>query len=290
MNIRPLPPYFIVKLPRKKVDKVGSIYIPQTAQYMAFNLQCGEIVAIGSRAAKQIPQARVGHTLIIHHFVEANNEQDAKEDHLIHQTETDNYYAVTAVPDHNGKTCEAYGIWDGDRIIPNKEYVFFYPNVTVSKNVTPDNIEQSVENGTLEVTESGLITFKQWEEKREDTEAKMDFIKKEIQDLSKSGVTKPHIKQGIAEKESEMNKMSAAINKRKYIPLKIAFYNDELLVDFPDKSLTLDGGSAYVMNFAASTEVTFMDKTYIIAQSKYVGAVALGKNLSFRLNFDGQPN
>lgn len=245
----PHAPYFIIKIPRKRKEKIGTFFIPEVERYMGHNYQHGEIVGIGEGAAKHFPEAKVGHTLLVHHLVENMNEEEAREDHLVDQDDDYNYYVVTAY-EYAGKNIEAYGVWDGEKIIPNKDYIFLVPNND------PSELKQS---------DSGLFIFNNWKETREDLERKQAQIKDQSENLAKSNPQKEHIAKGIAEMEREMSNISVKINKREYLPFKIAAYNPEL----SEQAIE----TAYVYNIAAHTEISFMGKTYIVAMSKHIGGV-----------------
>src|SRR5688572_8388468 len=124
---KPFNPYFLVRTERIKEKeaktKIGSLYVSEGEALMQFNLSSAEIVDISEKAAAYFPEAKIGHQLLMHHFVLDVNEFAAREDHLVHQDDTYNYYVVTAY-EHNGKGSECYGVWDGEKIIPNREYVF----------------------------------------------------------------------------------------------------------------------------------------------------------------------
>lgn len=265
---RPHSPYFLIKISRKDKEKakekVGSIFVAPSQTFMQYNLQCGEIVDIGDGAAKYFPQAKIGHTLIIHHFCEANSDTEATEEHLVHWDDEYNYYVVTAY-EYNGKNVEAYGVWDGEKIIPNKDYVFLKTIVPVHKDLPPDEII----NQQLKVSKHGLLVFENWTDSRESKEAKMAEVKNEVESLSKSGTNKRHIQQGIAEKEMDMNKMSAEINKQKYLPYTVAYANIDLRIG----RRVAEGDTLYMLNIACSTEIKFNNVNYIVTKTKFIGCL-----------------
>src|SRR5688572_3754404 len=198
----PMPSYFLIRISREKEirqkQKIGSIIIPETQTFMMYNVQAGEIVAIGKKAAEYFPEAKIGDTLLCHHFVQGLNEHEAREDHLIHQDEVYNYYVVTCFDFHR-KSNETYGIWDGVKIIPNKDYIF----LEVPTKDDPTSPDEYI-NSALQKTTSSILTFTNWTESRETKADKMQRLKSEIQELSKSGAQKPHIAKGIKEKEFEL--------------------------------------------------------------------------------------
>lgn len=263
---RPMNPYFLIRLPRQKErdakEKQGRFYIHPTEAVMQYNLPSGEIVDISPKAAEYFPEAKVGHQLLLHHFVQGLNENEAKGDTLVHQDEEFNYYVVTAY-EHNGKGVEAYGVWDGDKIIPNKDYVFLS-----TEKVNTDLPLDELVNQSLEVTNSGLLVFKKWEETRESKEARQGMLKKEVEDLSKSGTHKAHIQKAIAEKEIEMGVISQEINQKKYKDFTISYANPELSEWFGRKVGA--GDRIATLNIAAYTKFTFMETEYIVSKTKYI--------------------
>lgn len=270
---RPHTPYFLVKIKREEEthnkSKLGSIIIPDTLRFMAYNTQCGEIVSIGKGAAKHFPEAKVGHILLMHHFVQGESEQDAREDHLIHQDEVYNYYIVTAY-EHYGKNVESYGVWDGEKIIPNKDYIFLeVKRPTMESDIDLEELGKQigfVPNVAMSESEGGLIIFKEWEQSRESMEERQAYLKEHNEYLTRSNPEKEHISKALIENEKEMGSIAVRLNKKEYIPFKIAYRNKELC----NANVTI----AYMYNTAATTEIKFMDKTYIVAKSKYVGALS----------------
>jgi hypothetical protein len=267
MNVpSPMPAYVLIKIDRKqqeqKKDKIGSIVIPVTQQFLMYNIQAGEIVAIGTKAKKHFPELEIGQTLLCHHFVESEGENEAREDHLIHQDKDYNYYVVTCFDFHR-KSNETYGIWDGEKIIPNKDYIFLEPPIKDDPK-TPDEYI----NSAIKKTASGILMFSNWTESRETKAEKMKRLKSEIQELSKSGAQKPHIAQGIKVKEHELERLSLDINNKSYQKYTIAAFNQELKNHLPEIET---GGSVYVLNIAAQTEIDFNGKKYIVAKTSYIG-------------------
>jgi hypothetical protein len=266
---KPHNPYFLVRTERVKEKeaktKIGILYVSEVEALMQYNLSSAEIVDISERAAKYFPEAKVGHQLLMHHFVIDVNEDAAREDHLVHQDDVHNYYVVTAY-EHNGKGAECYGVWDGEKIIPNKDFVFLEDEKTVRNDLPP---EEAI-NQSLEETATGLFLFKQWKDSREDKEQKQARLKKEVESLAKSGVNKPHIQQAIREKEREMEAIGIDINKQKYQFYTVAFSNPELTNWF-NRPVSA-GHTLAILNIAAQSKLKFMDKQYIICKSQYIAA------------------
>lgn len=266
---KPFNPYFLVRTDRIKEKesktKIGSLYVSEVEALMQYNLSSAEIVDIGEKAAQYFPEAKIGHQLLMHHFVIDVNEDAAREDHLVHQDDIYNYYVVTAY-EHHGKGVECYGVWDGEKIIPNKDFVFLEDEKAAVNDLPP---EEAI-NQALEKSETGLFLFKQWKDSREDKEQKQARLKKEVESLSKSGVKKQHVQEAIKEKEKEMEAIGNDINKQKYQYYSIAFANPELSQWF-GRPVT-SGDTLAILNIAAQSKLKFMDKQYIVCKSKFIAA------------------
>ena len=266
--LRPHSPYFLIRISRQeqatKQQKIGSIIIPETVRFMMYNVQAGEIVGIGDKAKTHFPEAKVGNILLVHHFVQGESEQEAREDHLVHQDELYNYYVVTCF-DFYRKGNETYGVWDGEKIIPNKDYIFLNVPVKNDPN-TPDEYIQSA----LHKNESGIFTFSNWSESRESKADKMKQLQRDIKELSKSGVQKEHIAKAIKEKEAELELLSIDLNVKTYVKHIVAAFHPDLLESIPNICI---GDAIYILNYAAETQIDFMDKKYIVAKTNYIGYV-----------------
>jgi hypothetical protein len=267
---KPFNPYFLVRTERVKEKesktKIGSLYVSEVEALMQYNLASAEIVDISEKAAKYFPEAKIGHQLLMHHFVIDVNEAAAREDHLVHQDDTYNYYVVTAY-EHHGKGAECYGVWDGERIIPNKDFVFLEDDKAAINDLPP---EEAI-NAALEKTDAGLFLFKEWKQTREDKEQKQANLKKEVESLSKSGVHKKHIQEAIREKEVEMGAIGSDINKQKYQSYQVAFANKELSEWF-NRDIT-GGETLAILNIAAQSKLKFKGKEYIVCKSKYIACL-----------------
>ncbi len=267
---KPFNPYFLVRTDRIKEKesktKIGSLYVSEVEALMQYNLSSAEIVSISEKAAKYFPEAKVGHQLLMHHFVLDVNENAAREDHLVHQDALHNYYVVTAY-EHNGKGTECYGVWDGENIIPNKDFIFLEPDNAIADTLPP---EEAID-AAIKKTESGLFIFKEWRQSREEKEQKQAQLKKEVESLSKSGVNKPHIQQAIKEKEKEMETIGNDINRQKYQSYTIAFANRELCEWF-NRPVT-GGDTLAILNIAAQSKLKFMGKEYIVCKTKYIACL-----------------
>lgn len=266
-----MPNYFLVKCSiqeqEERMSKVGSIIIPVGHRYMVYNMEYGEIVAVGSRAAQLFPPAKVGMTLIMHHFVQGESDRESEEEHLIGKDDSYKYYLVTCCA-FNGKRNETYGVWDGQKIIPHPDFVFLAPEPPRQSADAKDFIDSAVTQ-----TAGGLLVFKEWKETQETLTEKMDKIKNKIQSLSKSGLNRPHIRQQIFYLEEELEKISRQLNTITYEPYEVE-YAPEILSsrEWFNRPIT-KGRKLYIQSNAANTVINFRESHYRIAKLDNIGFI-----------------
>ncbi len=268
MNLKPLPPYFLIRIPKKeqkeRMDKIGSIYIPYNHVFMTRGMQFGEIMAIGADARSQFPEARIGHILLVHHFIEGKQTEDADHgEHLIHEDDRFNYYAVTAAS-FNGKANETYGVYDGEKIVTHPEFIFLDAEQPPVNDLTPD---QFIDKATKKI-KSGLIVFKEWKEDRKTIKDRIDFLKNEIEQLCKTKPT-PELNKAIEGKEREMAALGKKMNQKKYEQYTVAASNPLINEWFGSEIKT--GDKIYCLNIASKTTIEFMGKEYRVVKTTYVG-------------------
>lgn len=269
-KIKPMPPYFLIRISRvaqiAKRSKIGVIEVAPSETFMVYNVQYGEILAIGSRAKKYFPEAKVGHTLLCHHFVQDTSDHEAKINHLVHQDKEYNYYVVTAyeIP---GKKNETFGVWDGKKIIPNKDYVFLEPEKPAITWQTPDDYIDSA----MKKTQSGLLIFNEWKDNKEAKIKRMQKLKAEIGSLCRTGMSNPTARQMVVNKEAEMERISVDLNKIRYQPYRVVAA-PKLLSELFDKKITA-GTDIYIRDGAADYGIEVFGKNYRIAKvdAEYIG-------------------
>lgn len=258
MQLIPLPPYFIIKIniekQKERKEKIGSFYVHHAHAHMQRNMQEGEIVQMGTIASKNFPQAKIGDTLIVHHFVEGSEKEKSS---LIYSDDTFNYYNVTS-SDYNGRRNETYGIWDGEKIIPHPDFIFIDPEIKQNEIAA----DEFIETNTKQV--GSLILFTNWTETRESKEEKAQTIMQEIKSQSKGKSLSDSTTRGIEEKQREAEKITASLNEKKYLPFKVAYYNPAFNIK----------EKVFALSMAANLELEFMEKTYIVIQTKYCVATA----------------
>ncbi len=270
MQLLARPNFFIVKISKaaqkERKGRQGSLFIVTGDKDEKRNLQCGEIFGIGSAAAELFPDAKVGQTLILHWLVESK-----EKDNKFWEDEEFNYYHVTAV-ECNGRPNEAYGVWDGEKIIPNPEYLFLEITQTES-DIDLNKLTKETGIGVcrpMAETESGFLVFKEWKETRVEKEERMAKINNEIASLTKTKMS-PGVAVGVARKEEELAIISNEINSKKiefYVLAAISpLLNDEIEVSMGKRVEV--GERVGCLNMATQTTIEFMGKEYIVCLSKH---------------------
>lgn len=266
--VRPAKPYFLVRIAKKeqkeRLQKTGMFYNPVEV-FMKRNMQSGEIVAIGEKAKEVFPEAKEGNILIFHHFVEGDTE--SRKDSLVFEDEDFNYYVISSYM-QNGKDTECYGVWDGHKITPHPDYIILQSAPPVKELPKDDFINQALREVSIPGSNSTLFLFNEYNVTREDKLETLSRLKREVMELSKSRMTK-EISHAIQDKEHEMEAISQEINKTTYKPYTIAYVN-KIVSEWFDRPVKSDD-TIYCLNAACQTEVEFMDKTYIMCESKYIG-------------------
>lgn len=241
------PFFFIVKINKTQQKKTrefdGALAVSHAYKYMQHEIQYGEIVSMGTLAQELFPTVKEGHILIFHHFVTGKGIEDREDNpYLIYSDDDFNYYTVT-VKSYNGDRNLTYGVWDGEKIIPHKDFIFL-----------------NSEDQKKEVVETnGLVEIKNWSESRDKKTGRMEEAKSQIMELTKTNV-KAELIPEIKKRETQMNAISAEINKKQFQLYKVA-YSHPSLPQFKE---------AGILNIACHTKVAFMDKEYLIAPIKYL--------------------
>jgi hypothetical protein len=283
-----MPAFFLVRIPkeaqRERLEKIGILYYPPAYVYMKRGMQCAEILKIGSAAHEFFPEAKVGDILIVHHFIEGKVSGMRDKFFMVHSDEDWNYYCVTAFC-FNGDRNNTFGVYDGEKIIPSKDYVFFEIDQTPTSDF-PDFMLDVPWGGKIHTNiafqqaDADLVVPKYRKKTRTEMIEKMAENKKEIMKLARWPI---HLDKKINEKvtpmikrlEAENDALSKQINKRQYEAHILYAFNDELLKTVNPN--LRKGDRAYVLNIAAYMQVEFMGVEYIVSESKYVSIKAPNK-------------
>lgn len=280
------PPYFLVKISKSdqddKREKLSKhIYAHSSHVYMTRELQFGIIEQIGSAAHEFMPQAEVGDYLLMHHFVSGKKDGRGYNFYIIDSDNEFNYYMVNAF-EFNGERNLSYGIAKGTTIIPNKDYIFLEKEEDIS---TIDGIDIP-----MEVSKGGLFIPKKGNKSRSQIGAEMKKNMARCQQLARN-IPQDHLEEimmrenhekreimeysfkEIKRLEAENIKLSKELNKRKYELFKIAYinleWNESVKESFGEE--LYPGQMVYMLNIACHTEIEILNKTYLIAESKYFG-------------------
>lgn len=222
--------YFLVKIDKqsqnKKRSKVGSIYIPENFQDMAYNLQYGEVVAIGHKAAKEFPQAEIGDILIFHHHVEYKprvaGDNTYQDTHLVETL--DNFDEIRTVD----ISYEVFGVikTETQTIIPFRNFVFCH------EEFKPASFQQ---------TSSGIYMPDAWEASQQQMVDKLEELKMEIDNLRSSNQYQNvaanqgeilQIEKTIASINKEREEITRKMNKERYMELTLLYINEETISYF----------------------------------------------------------
>jgi hypothetical protein len=272
MNIRPMPPFILIKIykdaQRFRKEKIGSLYYPPAYVFMKRNCQAGEIVKIGHGSHKEFPEAKIGDALICHHLVE-NHEKSF----FIYSDDVFNYYLVTTLY-FNGDRNLTFGVWDGKKLIPNKDYIFLEPEQEPENEMAPfdfnvPGLGKLVTNMPFKEAANGIVTIKPKKLTREDLSAKMKANILEIKKLSRwLPIMREKVTPMIRGLEMENERLSKEINTVKCESHIVAACNPE----FSREQGVYPGDSIFILNIACYMTVEFMGKEYVIAESKYIQA------------------
>lgn len=243
MILKAAPFFFIIRIDKQKQKETrefdGQLAISPNYVFMQHETQNGEIVSIGSTAKGLFPKAKEGDILLFHHFVTGKGIEDREASpHLIHSDENYNYYNVTVVS-YNGERNLTYGVWDGEKITPHKDFVFL----------------EVVENESEVVENDSLVEIKNWSESRDKKGDRMKEIKNTIVELTKSAAN-ADLKAEIEKREKTMNKISKEVNKKQIEVYKVAYSKEPI-------------NEVGILNIACNTKILFLNKEYIIAPTKY---------------------
>lgn len=267
-----MPPFVLIKIykdaQRFRKEKIGSLYYPPAYVFMKRNCQAGEIVSIGKRAQKELPEAKPGNALICHHLVE-NHEKSF----FIYSDDVFNYYLVTTFY-FNGDRNLTFGIWDGEKIIPNKDYIFLEVEKEPESDL-PDldlpfgGIGHIKTNMPFTQAANGIVAIKPRKLTREDLSNKMKANILEIKKLSRWLPIMPEkVTPEIRRLEIENERLSKEINTVVCESHVVAACNPE----FSKEQGVRPGDSIFILNIACYMTVEFMGKEYVIAESKYIQA------------------
>jgi hypothetical protein len=272
-----MPPFFLIRIPkeaqRQRLEKIGILYYPPQFAFMKRGMQCGEIIMIGDSAHQYFPDAKVGDILINHHLVEGKATDNKRKVYMIDEDQDWAYYVITGFC-HNGERNMTFAVWNGGRIITNKDYIFLEP-VPEPESEMPDfdinapGLGRVVTNMPFKQAANGIVTIKPRKLTREDLSAKMKENILEIKKLSRwLPIMREKVTPMIRGLEMENERLSKEINTVICESHVVAACNPEFSRDHN----THPGDNIFILNIACYMTVEFMGKEYVIAESKYIQA------------------
>lgn len=275
-SFQPMPSYFLVRIPLKdqqeRLEKVGNIYLHPKYIYMTRGMQCGEVVAIGEDAGNYFPEAKIGDLLLFNHLIEGKRDDKRQRFYFIHEDDKFSYYAVTGFAG-NGERNMSYAIWDGSKIVPNKDYIFLE---TETKNTQSEQFEFNIRGNRYKpdigfsVSKSGILIADERKKTREEVREIMKVNMDRMRHLSMF-MSNPIAIQEIESLQIENAKYSTEINTRRYEPHIVHAindeYNDGVLESFGEK--VNPGETVLILNIACDYKIEFNKKEYIVSETQY---------------------
>lgn len=225
--------------------------IPEGTEDMRFNLQFGEIVSIGTKAAKEFPEALIGDMLLVHHSVEykqrAQGDKNWNDWHLL-ETDNDFEYRIAHC------TKEVLGVWkrelagSANAIIPYRDFIFCHSNIKKSSFLIKD----------------GIYQHDSWEASMEDMTEKLEILKNQIEELNTSTVMhqrdndhnykqREEIRSAIDKIQEERRSLTKKMHQKKLVECTVIFIhpltNIEYLTDIqPGDIIGVDLGMIYPLD------------------------------------------
>lgn len=241
MSLQALSPYILVKVPKsveiEKREKDGVLYLHPSFVWMTKNTQYGIIESISPTAKEEFPTAKKDDILIIHHFTQGSHSvKENKKKFLVKEDDEYNYYNVTS-KEWKGQNTQSYGVWDGEKITPHKEYIF---------------LKKETEN------QQG------WYETEDETIERLAVIKAKIMNLTRTKLT-PEIITEVQAREKEMYNINQRLQQKEFIIRTVEYCHPE--------SGFKNGQDIYILNKASNLVIDFKGKEYIVSETRYIGAV-----------------
>lgn len=263
MNFTPNKNYVLVEIDKTaqkaKQEKTKSgIFLSPKYVFMKYNLQYGDVIAIGANVKKRFPQIEVGDIAIFNHKVEEVGSN-------LYVRTLDNGNEWRLVPDNEDlKNLQLYGIYkpDSGQIIPHPEYVFF-------KEKT-EKLKQEVITSLL-VPEEGM-----WEDK-ELLMGKQAEITREIEwrrqdlagmhhDRDKHKIT--DTQRRLSALQSELARITAFMNAAQLVKGEVVYSPPHLAESgqvCPQDNFVLSKDEEYPLDFAGNNFLIYRTK-YLIAK------------------------
>lgn len=216
--------YFMVRLlkaeQQQKRERIGALFLPPSQVFMKQNLQRGEIVRIGERAARMLPEAQEGDTLYFHHCIEGTYENRGRHHreiatrYLLLEDEQYRYYLVPATDD----LPYALGVQTKEGFFSAPQWLWGLP-------------AEAKDSRAVVKSDGGLYLFENWKQTPEELKQKTAQLEVETAWIAKSGVKNENVRQGIQAIEREREGIAAQLNKKQCKPFTPVHYHWQLRRD-----------------------------------------------------------
>jgi len=274
----PMSDFFLIRISKAdqqdRKEREGRFYFPSEYAYMQRELQYGEIIGIGKRAAEWMPQAEIGDYLLIHHMVSGKKTDKGYCFYFVTEDKEYNYYGVNAY-EMPGEMPLAYGIAKGEDIIPTPDYIFL--EVPQHRPVVEEIASEGIIAVTMSQTREQIIqTMKDNLERCR--QLAPNLVSSEADQKRKMATSEGREKvkyatQEIQRLQAENERLSKQLNKRRYESFVVAAINP----DFNEGVFKIygryiePGQQVYMLGMACKTVIDFSGTPYIVANTKYFG-------------------
>lgn len=247
---------------------------------MRYNLQFGEIVAIGSKATEVFPEPELGDYLIFHHSVEykerAHGDKNHNDWHLVGKTkEEDDDYEYRVV--HCEK--EVFGVFKPnlpaeDAIIPFPTFIFCHPNVRKA------SMQKSIIKG-VDGKEIELWAPDSWEKSMEDYTQQLEELQFQVQEMNTNSIMKEvdnesnykkkdEIRKAIDKIARERREITKKMHQKRLFDLTVLFINPKTNEELGEN---IERGDAIMVDFGLIYPLDFFGNHYALARVGHIEAL-----------------
>lgn len=246
-------------------EKPLYLEIPEGSQDMRFNLQFGEIVKVGAKAAIAFPEALLNDTLLFHHAVEykerSANDATFNDWHLLEDDDNFEYRFVHA-------ETESLGVWKikekeiSKAIIPFPTYIFCHP--------TWKKASMQMKNGVWLPDE--------WEISKEEMEQRLDDLKSQIAELNTNTIMqqsdnednyqmKDQIKAAIDSINKERRLLTKKMHQKKLVEATVLYVNPKTNEQFMSE---VNRGDKLICDYFTLYPLDVFGAHYALARPNFI--------------------
>lgn len=271
------------KAQNEKRSKIGSLYIPENYQFMAYNLQYGPVVSIGESVKKTFPSLQKGDILIFHHSIEYKPRENGDLNHndvnLIDRLDNNDEIRRVDITEK----CFGYVSLSEEKIIPHPKYIF----------CTKDH-----KHSEFQKRSNGIYLANEWKLNAEAAQQKLERLGHELTGLVETEKGKLKTREQILQrplstveiksKESEIYKFTEELRGRmneirkeqKELTDKIhaTTYSDVKVLNVNSETaqflgVDIKAGDTLTVNENTIYPLSFMGLNYTIVNKFFIAAV-----------------